>query len=126
MSQLGVACSRVRLWLMLRIATVLLLVACGGSKPASAPISSTPPASEPAPAPAPSSIEAVLVQLRELRDKMCACKDSACGEKVQQELEQWAASLKDPKQPVTVDHQNEALEIGEAHWKCFRKLTETP
>jgi hypothetical protein len=35
----------------------------------------------------------VLTDLEKYRDKMCACKDSACGEKVNSEFMKWAQEL---------------------------------
>jgi hypothetical protein len=102
----------------------VLLIACGGSS--SAPV--TPPAT-PAPVveqkPA-DPIEQTLVEMDGLRDKMCACTDKACSDRVEVDRKAWRDTMRerfrnDKLQPSEAQEQR-GNTSEKAYRDCRKKL----
>ncbi len=119
-------------WIMLRIALLSLLVACGGGKSAPATVASTPPpaaeTTPPAPGPAPEpdpaspSVEEVLAKFQGFQTEMCACADKACADKVNAAMSDWGKSMSDSKQPKLTDAQEQAfMKAAQAYGDCYTK-----
>ena len=63
-----------------------------------------------------------LAAMEQFRDKMCACKDKECAEKVMQEMTVWGNSHKDDT--ASPEDLKKAAEIGEELGRCGAKLYE--
>lgn len=72
-------------------AVALALVACSAAKPPPpAPVVSSPPLPVDAKIDAgPTAVEATLARLAELADRMCQCRDSACANRLADEVGAW-------------------------------------
>jgi len=113
----------------------VVLVACGGSKPpAQQPVSNaTPPADAPAakPVAACTSDECrnadTVAKMSTYKDQMCACKDKACADHVQEDLVRWANDMaKDASstKPVRMseDDAKRITDLSMQFSDCFAKL----
>jgi hypothetical protein len=125
-----------------RIATLLLLVACGSSKPAPAPVGNTAPpapAATPSPAagstrsapdqdpdPTPISMEEVIAKWQEFRDQMCACSDKACVDRVLLAMKQASRSRNDTKVRFTREQEARVMRVMSAFAACAEKAQGAP
>jgi len=119
----------------MRALVVVLLVACGGSKPpAPAPVSNaTPPPAVDAPAaPAADRAGGLIAKMSTYRDRMCACKDKPCAEQVNEEFTRWlqdmAKNAESEKATATNEEDAKRLADGATQYQeCYMKLaTPTP
>jgi hypothetical protein len=65
-----------------------------------------------------------MAKMREFRVEMCACSDTACAQRVSDEMATWSQEqAKDSKEPpkMTDEETKEATQIGEAMGKCMQK-----
>jgi hypothetical protein len=65
-----------------------------------------------------------MAKMGEFRDEMCACSDTACAQRVSDEMATWSQEqAKDSKEPpkMTDEETKEATQIGEAMGKCMQK-----
>ena len=65
-----------------------------------------------------------MKKMSEFRDQMCACKDSACAQKVSDVMTQWAQDqAKDNAEPpkMTEEDTKKFTQIGEDMGKCMQK-----
>jgi hypothetical protein len=108
----------------------LILGACGGghaNQPAAEPIGNQQPAPE-KPAPATESSESMPAPMRAMTaftDRMCACADTACAQKVNEDMTAWASRMaEDTKQPVQIseDEQKRYTEIGVRMGECMQQV----
>ena len=70
------------------------------------------------------SLGDMMAKMTEFKDKMCACADSPCAQKVSDEMTKWSTDMaKDMKEPpkMSVEDTKKATEIGEAMGKCMQK-----
>jgi hypothetical protein len=63
-------------------------------------------------------------KLRAYKDQMCACKDRACAEKVQEEAKAWGRTVEEEARKLPKDEQQAIDEIDEEMQACERKLRE--
>jgi len=70
------------------------------------------------------SMEAALEAMAGFRDKICACKDSACAQAVSDEMVKWSEQLakedNDGPPKMTEDQTKRATDIGEEMGKCMQ------
>jgi hypothetical protein len=66
----------------------------------------------------------MLAALTQFKDKMCACQDKTCADKVSQEMMVWAKSHADDDSKPDTDMMREASEISEQMSKCMMKAYE--
>ena len=64
--------------------------------------------------------EAQLVAMTQFKDKMCACADKSCADKVMQEMSVWSRSQDSDKLPD--DIMKKASAIGQEMAACMQKL----
>jgi hypothetical protein len=67
-----------------------------------------------------------MAKMRELKDKMCACKDPDCAKKVSDEMTAWTQtqSSKQPKQiKLSEADQKESAALGVAMGDCLQKAS---
>ena len=64
--------------------------------------------------------EGQLTAMTQFKDKVCACNDKACADKVMQEMSVWSRSQDNDKMPD--DIMKKAATIGEEMSKCISKL----
>ncbi len=72
----------------------------------------------------PDRLAAAREKMREFKDKMCACKDKACANKVQDEMNAWAAEMTSRnEQPARPDERTmkEMQDIGTRYGECLAK-----
>jgi len=65
-----------------------------------------------------------MKKMREFRDQMCACKDSACAQKVSDVMTQWGQEqAKENAEPpkMTEEDTKKFTQIGEDMGKCMQK-----
>jgi hypothetical protein len=65
-----------------------------------------------------------LKKMAEFKDQMCACKDTACAQRVSDVMTSWAQELsKEQTEPpkMTEEDTKKATEIGEEMGKCMQK-----
>ena len=91
----------------------------GAPPPAPAPAGSAQPA---APAPAPASDNYVDV-VTQFKDRMCACADKPCVEKVQADLKAYGEAHPQAGLDVTPDVARRSLEIIQDMKDCAAKVT---
>ena len=61
--------------------------------------------------------------MREFKDKLCACKDTACVQRVSDEMTKWSQEMaKDAKEPLPMSDEQarEAGQLGEDMAKCMQ------
>ncbi|HEY1811702.1 MAG TPA: hypothetical protein VGG74_05055 [Kofleriaceae bacterium] len=107
-----------------------LLASCGGASPPPAspepaPVSNTAPVAQvPAPPPpaAHSKTDETLDKMSSFKDEMCTCKDSACAQRVADEMTKWAqAQVRDSEPPKMSDEQTQrATKLGEQMGTCMQ------
>jgi hypothetical protein len=124
----------------MRVLLVVVLVACGGSK-APAPVSNAAPVSAtPAPPPEPPSrcgctsevcrgdneMTYALAKMCTYAEHMCACKDKACGDGVNDDFTRWMndmAKSASGKRPAISDADAKAMADHAIHYQeCYAKL----
>lgn len=66
-----------------------------------------------------------VAALTQFKDKMCACTDRACADRVSQEMMVWSKSHMDDEQPDS-DQLKEVTAISEQLAKCMMKAMEEP
>jgi hypothetical protein len=66
----------------------------------------------------------MIAALAQFKDKMCACQDKTCAEKVSQEMMVWAKSHADDDSKPDTDTMKEATELSEQMSKCMMKAYE--
>jgi hypothetical protein len=67
--------------------------------------------------------------MAEFKDKMCACKDTACAQQVSDEMAKWSQDqAKDYEEPpvMTDDDTKRLTQLGEAMGKCMQSAMTTP
>jgi hypothetical protein len=68
----------------------------------------------------------VIARMVELKDKMCACKDKACTEKVTEELTRWgqeqAKATGDKVVNLSEDERKKSATVSEEMSKCMAKV----
>ncbi len=67
---------------------------------------------------------AAMSKMTEYKDKMCGCKDSACAQKVSDEMTKWGQEqAKDNKQSPAMSEEEtkKFTQIGEEMGKCMQK-----
>jgi len=118
----------------MRALVIVVLVACGGGKPpAQQPVSNaTPPADAPAAKPAAACTSDdcrnadAIAKISAYRDQMCACKDKACADHVQEDMVRWANDMaKDASTKPTRMTEVDAKAITDISIQfsdCFAKL----
>ena len=70
------------------------------------------------------SADAAMAKMRDLKDMMCACKDKACADKVQDELNRWSsemASRSDRPERPDEKLMKEMQEVGTQYGECMVK-----
>ena len=72
-----------------------------------------------------SKIDKAISELEGWKDKMCACKDKECAEKVEKDFDVWnkemRAKFKDDKDEGNEDQKKKAKELFKALHECERK-----
>lgn len=103
---------------------VWMLLGCGGK-----PAASTTPA-EPAPAKASPEVEEAIGVMTDYQDRMCACADKPCVEKVAGEMGAWSekqAKKYAGHEPVPSDEQKERMTtISEKLGGCMTQAASAP
>jgi hypothetical protein len=66
----------------------------------------------------------MIAAMTQFKDKMCACQDKTCAEKVSQEMMVWAKSHADDDSKPDSETMKEATEISEQMSKCMMKAYE--
>lgn len=103
------------------------LAACGGgqkqAEPAApqAPIENKAPAEPAAPK---TDTEIAMDALRHFRDEFCACKDSACAQKVADDMTTWGQEMSkknDAPPKMTEEQTKQAQAIGMEMGNCMTK-----
>jgi hypothetical protein len=67
--------------------------------------------------------------MRRFKDSMCMCKDTACAQKVSDEMTKWSQDMaKDQREPprMSDEEMKEATELGEAMGKCMQTAMSPP
>ena len=64
-----------------------------------------------------------IAAMTQFKDKICACNDKACADKVTQEMSVWGNSHQDSK--LSQEDMKRAAEIGDEIGKCIAKLYST-
>jgi hypothetical protein len=109
--------------------TLLLMFACGGKSapPQSAttePVAKTEPAPPAEPA-EPDRAEAFLAKIGEFKDQVCACADSACLEKAQKDMMEWAiANMEEMKGLTPTKAQDETADKYSAEMDACKQRIE--
>ena len=70
-----------------------------------------------------SKADNALSELEGFKNKMCECKDKACAEGVEKDMEEWAKKMKDSdvkKSDLSEADQTKAKEINKALRECRR------
>jgi hypothetical protein len=69
----------------------------------------------------------VVAKMNEFKERMCACKDKACAEKVNDDLMKWSTEQsKGDKEAKGTDEDNKKIiSISEDMSKCQQKLNDT-
>ena len=118
---------------MKTVLLVVVLAACSGSAqaPAQEPVLTN---SVPKPAPdaavdaALTDAAAVTAKMMVFRDQLCACKDTACAERITGELTRWAQEIaREPRaeQNFTEADTRQIAEISEGFAKCMSRISGT-
>jgi len=72
-----------------------------------------------------SKIDKAISELEGWKDKMCACKDKDCAEKVEKDFDVWnkemKAKFKDDKDEGSEDQKKKAKELFRGLHECERK-----
>jgi hypothetical protein len=122
---------------------IALLVACGGSRPAPPVSNSTPVPATPSPV-EPSSrcgctsevcrgdneMKYVLAKMCTYAGHMCACKDKACGDGINDDYTRWmtemakTASSMPPK--INEDEEKAIADHAVKYQECYSKLLTAP
>ncbi|MCW5807071.1 MAG: hypothetical protein KIT31_32240 [Deltaproteobacteria bacterium] len=65
-----------------------------------------------------------LAKMVEVTDKMCACKDKACSERVQEEFTRWGADMakKSDREETDADVQKKITDVMTRYSECMMKL----
>jgi hypothetical protein len=116
---------------MKTLALVLVLAACGGGSKKSAdkpaePLANTAPTATAAAAPAPppqTDTQRVMAKFVEFTNAMCACKDSACAQRVSDDMTAWSQELaKNTKEPpkLTEEEQAEFVKVATHMGECMQ------
>lgn len=74
--------------------------------------------------PSGASTREAIAKMTELKDKMCACQDAACAQRVSDEMTQWGQQMvRDQRDPpkMSEDDIKKASEIGEQMGRCMQK-----
>jgi len=109
----------------MRIAWIAVVIACGGSS--SAPVAPPPATPAPVVAPKPADpIDQALVEMEGFRDKMCACRDQPCSDKVEADRKAWGEAMRerfrDSKLQPTDDQDKRGNTAERAYRDCRKKL----
>jgi hypothetical protein len=112
-------------------AAVMVLVACGGkeSPPPAQPVSNTVPVPDAGPIDAPmDEASAAIAKMTEFRDDMCKCADTACADRVQEEMTKWATTMaedasraREKRPAVSEEVMKRMTEIGQTYGECMTK-----
>lgn len=110
----------------------LALVACGGGQKTEptgpgagqgSAIGNTAPADTPPPKPT-SDLDTAIAEMKGFRDKMCACVDAACTQKVADEMTAWGEEMQKKlgdKPTFSEDQQKQLQAIGQQMGECMMK-----
>lgn len=66
----------------------------------------------------------LLAEFEAVKDKMCACADKACAEKVNRDFEQWLQRNQNTSPSASA--RQRAMKIAEAYTKCMMKAMSNP
>lgn len=66
------------------------------------------------------SPETKMKEFEGYRDKMCACTEATCAEKVLADWREWRKGTKDLK--LSDDLKQKSKEVNAAFWECKRKV----
>lgn len=72
-----------------------------------------------------SKADNALAELESFKTKMCECKDVACVEGVEKEMEEWEKKMKDSgikKEDLSDDQKTKAKETSKAMRQCRRDI----
>ncbi len=113
---------------MIRALALALLVGCwtGTTPPPAPPQNDAPVAAKPPPPRRPmTEIQAVIAKMRGLTAQMCACKDKACADDVQDELTSWSQTIarngRDADVRPSDDDMRQMQEVGTHYAECMMK-----
>lgn len=105
---------------------LVALAACGGSKSEPvAPTNNAGSASATADGGAAAYHQKVLVDMSAFRDRICACADKPCGEKVMDDFNAWGAEMtKNPAadSPPPDELQPKLTEASDGFYECKNKV----
>jgi hypothetical protein len=116
------------------VVLLLSLCACGGSQqpPPSPPIANHAPASS-SPPPAPpqpgSPWQGITAKFGDFTHQMCACRDSACAQKVSDDMVKWASELarqNERTRAETPEQQKQLAALAEEMTKCMSAAMTAP
>ena len=123
-----------RTWSVVVALNVVLLAACGGSKPAPAPEpianKTPPPPPDAAPPDASSALDAAMHQMAEFTQRMCACRDSSCAQQVAEDMTKWSQEVsRDPaleNMKPTEEQMKQMTDITKQMTDCMTKAMSAP
>jgi len=130
---------------MTRALVAVMLVACGGPQAPAPVANSTPAPATPPPAEAPSrcgctsevcrgdnETKYVFAKMCTYADHMCACKDKACGDGLNDDYTRWMTDMAKtassmPPRKMSDDDANALADQAVKYQECYSKLlTATP
>ena len=111
----------------MRIALLLVLVACSKAPPPAAPATPQPVAAEPKQEPPPTTNDpgdAALAKLAEFKDQICACKDKACADAVMKGMMEWGEEFEKTHAGLkpTAEQEARADAISSEMTPCMQRL----
>jgi hypothetical protein len=107
----------------------LALAACGGGQktepagPQNGALANKAPADTPPPQPT-SDLDVAMAEMKGFRDKICACLDAACTQKVSDEMTAWGQEMQKKlgDKPKFSDEQMKDLQaVGQQMGECMMK-----
>jgi hypothetical protein len=104
-----------------------LVVACGGGK-APEPVTPT-TAAPPADAPAPAfcvAADCAADQMKQFTEAVCACADSACATKLNQDFTAWGAAMAKANVAMPEDQSKQITELATRFMDCYQNLYIAP
>jgi hypothetical protein len=116
------------------VCLAIALAACGAAPPppviatpVSVPVPPAPPADAAVDA-APTGIAAALATLTELTEAMCRCGDSACANRLAEDMRTWGQALNRPddEQPPTEDEQQQLAALSSRLATCMTAAMTSP